>query len=91
MPERKPVARSLKFQELSIKNNNYHSFQTEKSRTISWDSVKYSGLFKIQHYWYIVLFYACELNTVYQYIYISVLWYNFMCNLTLLLRLLYCS
>ena len=44
-------ARPLKFQEQSFKDNNFfHVFQTEVSRTIASDSVKYSGLFISQHY-----------------------------------------
>ncbi len=36
-------AGSLKFQELPFKDNNYRVYQTEVTRTIISDSVKYSG------------------------------------------------
>ena len=45
-------ATSLKLQELSIKCNDYHVYQTEVSRTIISDFSKNSGLSRSQHYSY---------------------------------------
>ncbi len=41
--------KSLMFQELSVRANNYHVFHTEVSGTVTSDSIKYSGLFRSQH------------------------------------------
>ena len=79
-------ARSRKFQDLLFKGNNHFFFQTEVSKTITSDSVKYSGLFKSQHYYYVALPFGRELNRVCEYICIPVLWYIILGgNLTILL------
>ncbi len=60
----KLCAGSLKFQDLSFKDNNYHVYHTNISRAIISDPVKYSGSFGGQHYCYTALLFGCELKNV---------------------------
>ncbi len=65
--------RSLKFHIPSLKDNSYHVYQTEVSRTIISDWVNYSGLFMSQHNCYAALLFGCELNRLCEYFCILVL------------------
>ncbi len=65
----------MKLQEISLDDNNYHVYQTEVSRTISWNSVKLGIIQKSTLLWCRSTF-ECELDRVCEYIWILLLWFG---------------